>query len=66
MMENAKVKLKYGSGKTINLGNYESARVDCGIEVMCDNSRTEIEKVWKRIKRFVDDKLEEGVKAWEV
>lgn len=28
-----KIRLKYAIGKTINLGNYQSARVDIGIEV---------------------------------
>ena len=60
-----KIKVKYASGKTINLGNYESARVDIGVEFMCDNNKAAVEEMYVKMKKFVDDKVTEGVAEWQ-
>jgi len=50
----AYAKVKFGYGLTINLGNYESARIDVGVELPClpaatdnafDKAREMVEKI---------------------
>jgi hypothetical protein len=49
--------VKYGAGLTINLGNYESVRVDVGI--MLPALPEEVEQAFEACVNFVDGKLSE-------
>lgn len=51
--EPANVSMK--SGVTINLGNYQSARVDIMISVPCYVE--EIDEVFNKIRDYIDDRL---------
>jgi hypothetical protein len=64
MSNEPKVKLKYSLGKTLNLGNYESARIDIGMEAMCLAEKQETEKVFKGMKKWVEDKVEEALEEF--
>jgi hypothetical protein len=65
MPNESKVKLKYSLGRTLNLGNYESARIDIGMEGMAGNEKSEIERFWKAMKKWVDDKVEEELERFQ-
>ena len=52
-----KAKVKYGAGRTFNLGNYESAKVDVGIELVCDDVEEDLDDQFKKAKEWVDGKI---------
>jgi hypothetical protein len=58
------IKISYSNGKTLNLGNYESARVDVSMEIEVDGSGA-IENAYTMVKEWVDAKVAEGVKQYE-
>ena len=49
-------KVRYGAGLTINLGNFESCRLDVALEFPCIVE--EAEEAFATVKAFVDSKLE--------
>lgn len=53
--------VRRGYGLTMNLGNYESARIDVGIEVPCYIA--DIEKADEFARRFVDKRIKEEVRS---
>jgi hypothetical protein len=56
--------IKYGMGKTINLGNYENVKIEASLEVSCEDSQ--IEEKWEEVKEFVHKKIEEAEFQWRV
>ena len=60
-MENSKAKVNVSLGYTLNLGNFQSLRIDLGIE---DSERDgeNINDAFNRVYAFVEDKLTEKVK----
>lgn len=60
-MENSKAKVSVTLGYTLNLGNFQSLRVDLGIE---DSEREgeNINDAFNRVYSFVEEKLTEKVK----
>ena len=60
-MENSDTVIKVTLGYTLNLGNFQSLRVDLGIE---DSRRDgeNINEAFERVYSFVEDKLAEKVK----
>lgn len=57
-------KIKISRGRTINIGNYESERIDISVEVEpLDNSSMEVEKTYKKALHWVLVHLEEQSKA---
>jgi hypothetical protein len=60
-MENSKTKVSVALGYTINLGNFQSLRIDLGIE---DSERDgeNINDAFARVYSFVEEKLTEKVK----
>lgn len=50
-----KVELEIGAGKTINLGNYESARISVNLRVPC--SKDTLEDTFNFAKGWVDAKM---------
>jgi len=59
-----KTKIRYDFGRTIKTGDFESARFDVGMEVMCDSEDAEAE--FDRIKEWVDDKVKEEEDEWKI
>lgn len=57
-----KAKVSYGLGRTINTGNYENAKIDIHVEFMCEED--EVEQTYERAKKFVRQRVKEGVLEW--
>ena len=60
-MENSETKVTVALGYTLNVGNFQSLRIDLGIE----DSRREgenISEAFERVYEFVENKLAEKVK----
>ena len=59
-MENDSTKINVTLGYTLNLGNFQSLRLDLGI---IDSKRDDenIEQAFERVYKFVEDKLTEKV-----
>ena len=55
-MENDKTKVNVALGYTLNLGNFQSLRIDIGVE---DSLRNEehVEDAFNRVYSFVENKL---------
>ena len=45
------------AGLTINLGNYESARIDCWLSVPCTADDKEIADTYEAVSEFVEGKV---------
>ena len=60
VMENDSTKINVTLGYTLNLGNFQSLRLDLGI---IDSKRDDenIEQAFERVYKFVEDKLTEKV-----
>ena len=60
-MENSNAKVNVSLGYTLNLGNFQSLRIDLGIE---DSERDgeNINDAFNRVYEFVESKLTEKVK----
>jgi hypothetical protein len=60
-MENSKAKVTVALGYTLNLGNFQSLRVDLGVE---DSEREgeNINEAFDRVYSFVEEKLAEKVR----
>lgn len=59
-MDNGETKVTVSLGYTLNLGNFQSLRVDLGVE----DSRRDGENIndaFERVYKFVEDKLTEKV-----
>ena len=60
IMENESTKVNVSLGYTINLGNFQSLRIDIGIEDSRRDGET-VSEAFERIYSFVETKLEEKV-----
>lgn len=49
------------SGITLNLGNYESLRIDVGISLPCKPTKKDVEDTYTKALQFVEEKLAEQV-----
>jgi len=60
-MENSRAKVNVALGYTLNLGNFQSLRIDLGIE---DSERDgeNISEAFDRVYSFVEEKLTEKVR----
>ena len=54
-------KVRANASITINLGNYESARVEAGIELPClpNNTQETFKKAWAEVERELQIKASE-------
>jgi len=59
--EQDKAVVKIGAGFTINLGNYESARLDAGVEIQ--GRRDEIPGLWQEAEEEVKKQLDEQIRS---
>jgi hypothetical protein len=60
---NDKITIKVSRGETINLGNFESARLDISIEASCNEK--DVEKKYEELANWCYNKLEEERKMYE-
>lgn len=60
-MENEQTKISVTLGYTLNLGNFESLRVDLGV-VDARREGESVDQAFERVYTFVEDKLSEKVK----
>ena len=61
-MEDIKVAVRYSLGRTINLGNFESVRVDVALEAR--GVKGQAQKLYDQIKGFVDKRVEKEEERW--
>jgi len=61
-----KAEVGYSIGRTLNLGDFESVKVQVSLSMECEATKEEIEKTYQRAKRFVDAKVAEEEYEWKV
>ena len=61
-----KAKVEYLVSRTLNMGNFESTKIQVGISMECVQTPEEIELAFSRAKRFVDAKVVEQEHEWKV
>jgi len=59
-MENEDTKVSVTLGYTLNLGNFQSLRIDLGV-VDSRNNGENINQAFERVYKFVEDKLTEKI-----
>jgi hypothetical protein len=60
-MENEATKVNVTLGYTLNLGNFQSLRLDLGVIDSARNGET-VDQAFSRVYKFVEDKLTEKIK----
>ena len=61
-----KAKIRYGLSRTINLGSYESAKVDVALELVCDqDDEASLDTSFEKAKDWVDAKIKEEEMRWK-
>lgn len=60
-MENDSTKVNVTLGYTLNLGNFQSLRLDLGVSDNARNGET-VDQAFSRVYKFVEDKLTEKIK----
>jgi hypothetical protein len=60
-MENDSTKVNVTLGYTLNLGNFQSLRLDLGVIDNARNGET-VDQAFNRVYKFVEDKLTEKIK----
>ena len=60
--EDPPVYVKVGAGLTINMGNFESLRIDCSVSIPC--KRGDIEAAYNLGSDFVAEKINEEQTNW--
>ena len=58
-MKITKVKVNYG--RTVNMGNFESLRLDFGVEVEPED-KEEIHELFKALRKALRDKMNKAIK----
>lgn len=64
-MENDNTKVSVTLGYTINLGNFQSLRIDLGI-VDSKRDSENIDQAFDRVYKFVEDRLTEKIKEADI
>jgi hypothetical protein len=60
-MENDSTKVNVTLGYTLNLGNFQSLRLDLGVVDSARNDET-VDQAFERVYKFVEDKLTSKIK----
>jgi hypothetical protein len=60
-MENESTKVNVTLGYTLNLGNFQSLRLDLGVVDSTRNGET-VDQAFERVYKFVEDKLTSKIK----
>ena len=60
--------VSYGLSRTLNMGDFESTKLHVGVSMEVEDkvSKEEVDKIYKRIKSFVDEKIEEEERKWKI
>jgi len=61
IMENDSTKVNVTLGYTLNLGNFQSLRLDLGVVDNARNGET-VDQAFERVYKFVEDKLTAKIK----
>ena len=61
-----KARVEYLISRTLNLGDFESVKIQVGLSLECDASKEEVELAFSRAKRFVDTKVVQEEHEWKV
>lgn len=61
VMENDSTKVNVTLGYTLNLGNFQSLRLDLGVTDSAKNGET-VDQAFERVYKFVENKLTEKIK----
>ena len=59
-------RVRYDLSRTINTGSFESAKIQIGLEMECEQTKEDIEKTFRKCKSFVDYRLEEEEAKWRL
>lgn len=59
MTDRHKATVKISMGFTLNLGNYESGRIDAGVEIQ--GYKDEISSLWEQAEKEVGEQLDKQV-----
>ena len=60
-MENEETKVSVTLGYTLNLGNFQSLRLDLGVSDSRKNGET-VDQAFERVYKFVEDKLTDKIR----
>jgi methyl coenzyme M reductase subunit D len=60
-MENDSTKVNVTLGYTLNLGNFQSLRLDLGVTDSAKNGET-VDQAFERVYKFVEEKLTDKIK----
>jgi len=60
------VRVSFSVTRTINLGNYESVKVQAGLEVQCDRDADAIAEATKEVRKYVDTRIKQETLKWQV
>lgn len=56
--------VQVGAGMTVNLGNFESLRIDCSVRIPCRPTERDIEATYEQAAQFVADKIADEQARW--
>lgn len=59
-------RVKIHGSVTQNLGNFNSIRVECGVELPCLPELSEVDRVYEICSKFVEDKLKQEIDSAKV
>jgi len=59
--KNPLAEVEYKAGSTVNMGNYESLRVDVGIRLPCRMSPDSLDTTFDFCREWVEQKVEEEI-----
>ena len=58
--------ISYSVTRTINLGNYESVRVQAGLSMSADGTtKQDVGSAYSKCRSFVDNRIDEEVAKWK-
>lgn len=58
LLDTNKVRVGLSKGVTINMGDFQSARIDVWISKVCDDNKVEIEETLNEISKIIDERIE--------
>ena len=62
----SKAVVEYSLTRTLNMGNYESTKIQVGLSLECESTREEVERTFEKAKRFVEEKMIRQESDWQV
>jgi hypothetical protein len=60
-----KGRIKYGLGRTINMGNYENAKIEVGLELDVETAdRDALDGWFEKARKWVNNKVKQEEMEW--